>query len=144
MRGSLLPDEKSVELLDEKRDAIRRVLSAGGAADIDMDKALAEIQDLLARYTRALVRASSEVPRTVRRDEAKAILKAVETLRTVVKNSSPQTRDRFYLQLGELSSQDRWEVGRYLYQSAMRSLRGRGTSKLRPHTVGRGTRSEAR
>jgi hypothetical protein len=64
------------------------------------------------------------VPRTVRRDEAKAILEAVEKLRTVVRNSSDLTRGRLFLELGELSTQDRWEVGRYLYISTMRSLRG--------------------
>ena len=122
MRGA--PPEPSFQLLDEKKDAIRRVLSAGGAVDFDGDEALAAIEDLLGRYTRARDRESREVPLTVRRDEAKVILEAVEKLRTTVRNSSDLTQSRLFIELGELSAQDKWVVGRYLYFSAMRSLEG--------------------
>jgi hypothetical protein len=111
------------QLLDEKKDAIRRVLSAGGAVDFDVDEALAAIEDLLGRYTRARDRESREVPLTVRRNEAKVILEAVEKLRTTVGNSSDLTQSRLFIELGELSAQDKWVVGRYLYFSATRSLR---------------------
>ena len=46
--------------------------------DVDVDKALAAIQDLLGRYTRARRKGEWRVPSFVRRDEAKAIFEAVE------------------------------------------------------------------
>ena len=88
-----------------------------------MDKALAAIQDLLGRYTRALQRASGVVPRTVRRDEAKAIFDAVEKLHTAVRNSS-DSREAGCSSNSVSYRASQMEVGRYLYMSTRASLRG--------------------
>jgi hypothetical protein len=111
-------------------------LETGGASEEARQDALGEISSIVNRFRRAHTR--DQGPRTKHRDEAEAIVAALEFAHDTVSGAGKRVRALFYAQLGKGHGADRVRIGKRKFRVFMREFTKAALGALKKAQVRRG------